>query len=80
MRAIKLIKNAERKTPETRSRIKSVAMQNSLHKGIRAWVIEFKRTSRGESLIAFDSLFKDAVLQSGQIEKPAFHSDVKKNR
>jgi hypothetical protein len=66
MRAIKLIKNAERKIPETRSRIKSVAKQNILPKGVRAWVIEFKRTRRGESLIAFDSLFKDPLSQSGQ--------------
>ena len=65
MRAIKLIKNAERKNPETRSRIKSVARQNSLPKGVQTWVIEFKRTRRGKSLIAFDSLFKDP-LPSGQ--------------
>jgi hypothetical protein len=66
MRAIKVIKNAERKILETRSRIKSVARQNSLPKGVRGWVIEFKRTSRDESLIAFDSLFKDPLPQPGQ--------------
>lgn len=66
MRAIKLIKNAERKIPETRSRIKFGDRRNRLPEGVRSWVIEFKRTRRGESLIAFDSLFKDALSQSGQ--------------
>jgi hypothetical protein len=66
MRAIKLIKNAERKIPETRSMIKSAARQNRLPKGVRSWVIEFKTNRRGESRIAFDNLFKDVLSQSGQ--------------
>src|ERR1051325_5553994 len=65
MRAIKLIKHAERKVPDTRSMIKAATRQDRLSQGIRSWVVEFKKTRRGESLIAFDSLFKDALLPSG---------------
>ncbi len=50
MRTIKLIKNAERKVPETRPRIESAGRQSRLPKGVQSWVTEFKRTSRGESL------------------------------
>ena len=32
------------------------------------WIVEFKKTRRGESLIAFDSLFKDALLPSSQAD------------
>ena len=64
MRAIKLIKNAERKVPETRSKIKAATRRDRSSQGVRSWVVEFKKTRRGESLIAFDSLFKDAVLPS----------------
>jgi len=66
MRTIKLIKNAERKIPETRSMIKSAARQHRLPKVVQSWVSEFKRNRRGESRIAFDNLFKDASSQSGQ--------------
>ena len=62
MQAIKLIKNAERKVPETRSKIKAATGRDRLSQGVRSWVVEFKKNRRGESLIAFDSLFKDALL------------------
>ena len=68
MRAIKLIKNAERKVPETRSKIEAATGRNRSSQGVRSWVVEFKKTRRGESLIAFDSLFKDALLPSGQAD------------
>lgn len=58
MRAIKLIKNAERKVSETRSRIKAAASRDRSSQGVRSWVVEFKKTRRGESLIAFDSFSK----------------------
>lgn len=66
MRAIKLIKHADRKVPDTRSRIKAATTRNRSPQGVRSWVVEFKKTRRGESLIAFDSLFKDALSPSGQ--------------
>jgi hypothetical protein len=62
MRAIKLIKNAERKVPQTRSQIKAAARRDRSSQGVRSWVVEFKKTRQGETLIAFDSLFKDALL------------------
>jgi len=68
MRAIKVIKNAERKVPETRSRIGAAAKPDRSSQWVRSWVVEFKKTRRGESLIAFDSLFKDALLPSGQAD------------
>src|SRR6185369_8460687 len=69
MRAIKLIKHAERKVPDTRSRIKAVTTRDRPSQGVRSWVVEFKKTRRGESRIAFDSLFKDALLPSDQLKK-----------
>ena len=69
MRAIKLIKYAERKVPHTRSRIKAATRRDRSSQEVRSWVVEFKKTRRGESLIAFDSLFKDALLPSEQIKK-----------
>ena len=77
MRAIKLIKHAERKVPDTRSRIKAATRRDRSSQGVRSWVVEFKKTRRGESLIAFDSLFKDTPLTG---LKTLFHTDVKKNR
>ena len=65
MRAIKLIKRVERKVPETRSRIRAAARPDRSPQGVHSWVVEFKKSRRGESLIAFDSLFKDELLQSG---------------
>src|SRR5690242_11896335 len=64
MRAIKLIKHAERKVSDTRSRIKAATRRDRSSQGVRSWVVEFKKSRRGESLIAFDSLFKDALLPS----------------
>ncbi len=61
MQAIKLIKNAERKVPETRSRIKAATARDRSSKEVQSWVVEFKKTRQDESRIAFDSLFKDAL-------------------
>ena len=72
MRAIKLIKHAERQVPDTRSRIKAATTRDRSSQGVRSWVVEFKKTRRGESLIAFDNLFKDAISPSGQIDNPEF--------
>jgi hypothetical protein len=72
MRAIKLIKHADRKVSDTRSRIKATTRRDRSSQGVRSWVLEFKKTRRSESLIAFDSLFKDALVPSGHIKKPHF--------
>ena len=61
MQAIKLIKNAERKVPETRSKIRAAIARDRSPRGVQSWVVEFKKTRRDESLIAFDSLFKDSL-------------------
>jgi hypothetical protein len=66
MRAIKLIKHAERKVPETRARVKAATRRNKSPQGVQSWVVEFKKTRQDESLIAFDNLFKDELLPSGQ--------------
>jgi hypothetical protein len=60
MQPIKLIKNAERNVLKTRSRIKP-EMRTKAPEGIWSWVAEFKRTQRIESLMTFDSLFKDGT-------------------
>ena len=62
MQPIKLIKNAQRNVRTTRSRIKP-AVRNKAPQGVRSWVVEFKRSRRPESLMSFDSLFKDALSQ-----------------
>jgi len=72
MRAIKLIKHAERKVRDTRSTIKAATKRDRSSQGVRSWVVDFKKTRRGESLIAFDSLFKDALLPSEQIKNRPF--------
>jgi len=56
--------------------IKAATRRNRSSQGIRSWVVEFKKTRRGESLIAFDSLFKDTLLPSGQIETPISQSII----
>jgi hypothetical protein len=60
MQAIKLIKNAERNVPKARVK---PALRNRPLQGVQSWVVEFKRGRLAESLISFESLFKDAVSQ-----------------
>jgi hypothetical protein len=62
-RAVKLIKNGERKGPEIQAAVESAVDPNRWSKSVRSWVVEFQERDRGESLPAFDSLFKDALLQ-----------------
>jgi hypothetical protein len=62
-RAVKLIKNGERKGPEIQAAVESSVDPNRWSKSVRSWVVEFQERDRGESLPAFDSLFKDALLQ-----------------
>ncbi len=42
---------------------RSPAVRNKAPQGVRSWVVEFKRSRRPESLMSFDSLFKDALSQ-----------------
>ncbi len=61
-RAVKLIKNGERKDPETQAEAESAADPNRWSTAVRSWVVEFQERDRsGESVPGFDSLFKDAL-------------------
>ena len=55
-------------TTDLFDRVWAAARPDRSSQGVRSWVVEFKKTRRGESLIAFDSLFKDALLPSGQAD------------
>ena len=57
---VKLIKKAEREAPEIQTEIESEG-PNRWSTAVRSWVSEFQEDQRGESLPAFDSLFKDAL-------------------
>jgi hypothetical protein len=63
---VKLIKNRERKVPEIQARVESAAGTNRWFTAVRSWVVEFQGRDRNESLPGFDSLFKDALPQSGR--------------
>ena len=56
---VKLIKKAEREAPEIKAEIESEGPNR--WSAVRSWVSEFQGNLRGESLPAFDSLFKDAL-------------------
>ncbi|HVS82422.1 MAG TPA: hypothetical protein VHE60_11885 [Pyrinomonadaceae bacterium] len=62
-RSVKVIKNGERKDPETQADAESAVDPNRWSTAVRSWVVEFQERDRSESLPAFDSLFKDALLQ-----------------
>ena len=68
MRAIKIIKNSERKASKTQRGVKSLVRSGRSPQKVESWVVEFKKNRRGESLVAFDSLFKENVSQSGQTD------------
>ena len=60
---VKLIKKEDRKDPEIQTEVESAAGPNRWSNAVRSWVVEFQERDRDESLPAFDSLFKDALLQ-----------------
>ena len=62
-RSVKVIKNGERSVPEIQASVESAADPNRWSTAVRSWVVEFQERDRDESLPAFDSLFKDALLQ-----------------
>jgi hypothetical protein len=56
--AVKLIKNGERKVPETPAQVELAVDPKKWSTAVHSWVREFQRQRRGESLPPFDSLFK----------------------
>ena len=62
-RSVKLIKRHERVPRQRRSTIKLAAGPNRWSTAVRSWVVEFQERDRGETLPAFDSLFKDGLPQ-----------------
>ena len=66
--AVKLIKNAERKDHEMEAEVEFGAGPNRWLTAVRSWVVEFQQRRSDESLPAFDSLFKDGLLQSGRAD------------
>ena len=66
--SVKLIKKEKREAPEVQAEIEFAVEPNRWATAVRSWVTEFQQHRRGESLPAFDSLFKDALLQSGRAD------------
>jgi hypothetical protein len=61
-RAVKVIKNGERKELDIEAEVESAAGPNRWSSAVRSWVSEFQERDRGsESTPAFDSLFKGAL-------------------
>jgi hypothetical protein len=58
MQSVKIIKKGKRKVPEIRSRIKSAVGPNTWSIAVQSWIGEFQKRRRGDSLSAFNRLFK----------------------
>jgi hypothetical protein len=56
---VELIKKAERQGPEAYARTGFFVGPNRWSTAVRSWVREFQQDRSGESIPAFDSLFKD---------------------
>jgi hypothetical protein len=61
-RPVKLIKRRER-VPRGAAKVELPPGPNKYSTAVRSWVVEFQGRDRVESRPAFDSLFKDALLQ-----------------
>ncbi|HSP64226.1 MAG TPA: hypothetical protein VLQ90_14650 [Pyrinomonadaceae bacterium] len=62
-RSVKVIKNGKGKDPDIQAEVES-AGPNKWSTPVRSWVVEFQEKDRsGESLPAFDSLFKDSLTE-----------------
>jgi len=61
-RPVKLIKRHER-VPQGAAMVELPLGPNRWSTAVRSWVVEFQGRDRSESMPAFDSLFKDALLQ-----------------
>ena len=66
-RSVKIIKRDER-VPRRRAMVALAAGPNRWSTAVRSWVVEFQEQDRNESLPAFDSLFKDTLLQPERAE------------
>src|SRR6266480_3626416 len=61
-RAVKVIKNGERKDPDIQAEVESAAGPNKWSIAVQSWVVEHQeRDLSSESTPTFDSLFKDAL-------------------
>lgn len=65
---IRLIKKEQRQGPEIPTGLECVAGPNKWSKAVLSWVTEFQEHRSGESLPAFDSLFKALPEPGAQIE------------
>jgi hypothetical protein len=59
---VKVIKKEDRNL-EIQTEVESAPGPNRWSNAVRSWVVEFQERDRSELLPAFDSLFKDALLQ-----------------
>lgn len=62
---IKLIKKAERESPEVRSKSEFGDDRNRWSRAVRSWVREFQQDARADSLPAFDRLFQTTNQRQG---------------
>ena len=60
---VKLIKKEDRKDPEIQTEVESAAGPNRWSNVVHSWVVESQQRDRSELLPAFDSLFKNVLLQ-----------------
>ena len=55
---VKIIKNGKRTVTETPARAESTGNPNRCSTTVQEWISEFQKRRRGESLPAFNGLFK----------------------
>ncbi|HEY8185300.1 MAG TPA: hypothetical protein VIF64_04500 [Pyrinomonadaceae bacterium] len=56
--SVKLVKKEQRKGSELQAEVECAVDLNRWSTAVQSWVREFQKHRRGESLPAFDSLFK----------------------
>ena len=56
--SVKLVKKKQRKGSEPQAEVEGIVDPNRWSTAVQSWVREFQKHRRGESLPAFDSLFK----------------------
>jgi hypothetical protein len=63
-RAVKLIKNGERKEPEIEAEVDPATEPKIWSTEVRSWIVESQQNRHVESLQAFESLFKDELAET----------------
>jgi hypothetical protein len=58
-----LIPNEEPEVHDIQAQAESAAGPNRWSTAVQSWLVEFEQHAQGESLPAFDTLFKQALLQ-----------------